>query len=746
MAIFRGVGGSGDSSDNSFLQEVTAQANAAEASATSAANSLAAIQQTEVTSASFDTGNGVLTLAKTGGATVTADLDGRFLTSYTETNNLSSAVTWANVPDANITQSSVTQHQAALSITESQISDLQSYLTSYTETNNLSTAVTWANVPNANITESSVTQHQAALSVTESQISDFGTYLTAHQDISGKANLSGATFTGDVSFNDGVKAKFGTDSDLLIYHNDGEPSVIEDAGELGLVLKTNGNIFAVTSDTNESMITATPDGGVTLHYDGTSKVNVGQDSVAIDDDLSVQTGNDLYVRGGELDVTGDIVVSGTVDGVDVATLGANALTTHQDITGKANLSGATFTGDVRLSDDVELKLGDGDDFRIFHSSATGTTTIREQGTGSLLIQGENLNVTDTSTKSYLSAIAGASTKIYYNGFTRLTTLSGGISVAGDIAVSGTVDGVDIAALNNTVVPSKANLSGANFTGAVAVGSLSSTQTFDVFGATSLYNGLNVVGNITSTGTVDGRDVAADGTKLDGIGKFSFGDPSNIPVQTTAPVTLITSDIPAAGTEVGQYVTARFSYRVRNATTATKKNFSYQIRSEMKSKNTTGVSLGTATYVSSPSSYNGWYYVSGNKTHIISAGRGKVGTTSGGVNSGNLIGSYYDAANDRTYIRISKYPDYNTVYNNVEIFYSVDSFTSVNTWVVQNTYYNTKYVSLVHSANETKHITINDFFGRHSTATTFRIQVDNLSSVSGWDLDVYDLNGTVENAL
>jgi hypothetical protein len=52
-----------------------------------------------------------------------------YLTSFTETNDLSSAVTWANVPDANITQSSVTQHQAALSVTESQISDLQSYIT-----------------------------------------------------------------------------------------------------------------------------------------------------------------------------------------------------------------------------------------------------------------------------------------------------------------------------------------------------------------------------------------------------------------------------------------------------------------------------------------------------------------------------------------------------------------------------------------------------------------------------------------
>jgi hypothetical protein len=55
--------------------------------------------------------------------------DSGYLTSFTETNDLSSAVTWANVPDANITQSSVTQHQAALSITESQISDLGSYIT-----------------------------------------------------------------------------------------------------------------------------------------------------------------------------------------------------------------------------------------------------------------------------------------------------------------------------------------------------------------------------------------------------------------------------------------------------------------------------------------------------------------------------------------------------------------------------------------------------------------------------------------
>ena len=58
--------------------------------------------------------------------------DSGYITSISETNDLTSSVTWANVPDANITQSSVTQHEAALSITSSQVSDLASSTISFT--------------------------------------------------------------------------------------------------------------------------------------------------------------------------------------------------------------------------------------------------------------------------------------------------------------------------------------------------------------------------------------------------------------------------------------------------------------------------------------------------------------------------------------------------------------------------------------------------------------------------------------
>jgi len=66
-----------------------------------------------------------------------------------------------------------------------------SYLTSFTETNNLSTAVTWANIPNANVPAGAVTQHQASLAITESQISDLDKYTNA--DVDTHLNQSGPT-------------------------------------------------------------------------------------------------------------------------------------------------------------------------------------------------------------------------------------------------------------------------------------------------------------------------------------------------------------------------------------------------------------------------------------------------------------------------------------------------------------------------------------------------------------------------
>jgi len=69
-----------------------------------------------------------------------------------------------------------------------------------TELNDLTANVTWADVPDANITESSVVQHSGAIRITESQIVDLQSYLTAHPSISAASSSdnSGRTYIQDI--------------------------------------------------------------------------------------------------------------------------------------------------------------------------------------------------------------------------------------------------------------------------------------------------------------------------------------------------------------------------------------------------------------------------------------------------------------------------------------------------------------------------------------------------------------------
>ncbi len=608
MAIFRGVGGSGDSSDNSFLQEVTAQANAAEASATSAANSLAAIQETEVTSASFNTSDGVFTLTKTSGGTVTTDLDGRY------------------------------------------------------------------------------------------------------------AGLTGATFTGDVLFNDGVKAKFGTDSDLAIYHTDGGNSIIEETGEGALVLKTNGSAFAVLSDDNEYMINATVDGGVNLYNDGTLRLSVGSTLVSTSAGADFRVGsNSFFVDESDdkvgintltpsetLDVDGNIKASGTLatGGYTLSsTDGANghALVTDgsgnvsfadvaTDISGKANLSGDTFTGNVRLSDDVELRLGDGvsGDLRIFHSSGNNSSTIREQGTGNFFIKGNNLFLSDTSGNNYFYGVSGSFTKIYYNGSTKLETKDNGVGVTGNITVSGTVDGRDVATDGSKLDGIEANADvtdTANVTSAGAlmdseVTNLAQVKAFDssdyatATQGTTADNALpkaggQMTGNITFSGTqtVDGRDVSVDGAKLDTLERVYRRRFSKNSYSFATTLQSLTTTYTAISDTIRGHITTNSENELDLQITASHydinsaNEFIFYVRAIAPYSGAEDtVNLGTVSDVSGTTTSIRTFAVSGDITKHLSPYCG-MSTTSTGANAfsfNNNHSWYYDSVSNKTIMTAYNY--------------------------------------------------------------------------------------------
>ena len=683
-----------------------------------------------------------------------------------EVNDLTTSVTWDNVPDAYITASSVIQHETALTITESQISDLRNYLTSFTETNDLSTAVTWDNVPDDYITESSVTQHESALTITESQISNLQSYLTSetsHADVLVDGDFSSAGFMK-------TNGNGGYSVDATTYLSNEIKDEDDMSSNSSTALATQQSIKAYVdahtspevNDLTSSVTWANvPDANITQ-----SSVTQHQGALSITESQISNLQTYLTAE------ANDLSAAVTWANVPNANITESSVTQHQ--TALSITESQISDLDTYLSNEVK----DEDDMASDSATALATQQSIKAYVDSQVSSGGGAEINDLSTTVTWADVPDA-----YITQSSVTQHQAALSIT-----ESQISNLQSYLTTHQDISGKADLSGATFTGLLQVGQLGNGVPINAYGAANLYAGANVIGNISVSGTVDGvdissrdgvlttttatadnalpkaggemtgnitfsgtqtvdgRDLSSDGAKLDGIGKFAFGDPSVTPVQTTSPVTIIESTVPTAGVAVGQHLTASFSFVARNTTATSKKNFAYQIQNQLKSKGTAGVSIGTGTYSSSPSQYNAWYYVSGNKTDIISPHRGKAATSSSGSNSSTVLGAYYDGANDRTYIRITKFPDYNTVYNNVEIFYSIDSFTSSNTWVTHNTSYNSRYVTVIGYSRVTEDITINDYFGKQSTATDFRIRFDNVSSVTGWDLDVWNVTGTVENAL
>jgi hypothetical protein len=140
------------------------------------------------------------------------------------------------------------------------------------------------------ITSASFETSDGVLTLTKSDNS------TVTTDFDGRyAELSGATFTGDISFGDDVKAKFGDSNDLLIYHDttseavgDGR-SVIKDVGTNGLYLSSDGNGIFLENDSRQRALAAFTMPGtspfIRLYYNNSSRLQTTNDGVEVTGDV-----------------------------------------------------------------------------------------------------------------------------------------------------------------------------------------------------------------------------------------------------------------------------------------------------------------------------------------------------------------------------------------------------------------------------------------------------------------------------
>jgi hypothetical protein len=152
---------------------------------------------------------------------------------------------------------------------------------------------------------------------------------------------AGGTFTGDVTFNDNVNLYLGTDSDLQLRHSNSN----------ALIGNNNGPFFIVQYDDDNDIILRSDNGsgGVTNYFRGEGLTGEAQ--------LYHYGSETLATKSTGVDVTGNITVSGTVDGRDVATDGTklDGIEANADVTDATNVQAAGALMDSELTSEASVK-------------------------------------------------------------------------------------------------------------------------------------------------------------------------------------------------------------------------------------------------------------------------------------------------------------------------------------------------------------------------------------------------------
>lgn len=92
---------------------------------------------------------------------------------------------------------------------------------------------------------------------------------------------------------------------------------------------------------------------------------------------------------------------------------------------------ASNSHNILVADDDRLKFGAGTDLEIFHNTANNNSVIKENGSGSLVLAGDNVIIKNTNgTENKAQFNTDAAVKLYHNNIEKFETTSSGATVTG----------------------------------------------------------------------------------------------------------------------------------------------------------------------------------------------------------------------------------------------------------------------------------------------------------------------------
>ena len=274
---------------------------------------------------------------------------------------------------------------------------------------------------------------------------DTNTQLTSEQvqDIVG-AMLTGNTETGievDYQDNDGTidfvvasqtDENFTTADHTKLDGIEANATADQTAAEIRTLVESasDSNVFTDADHTKLNAIEAGAD--VTPSW-----VPSSDPSYATQSYVTTQIGNVIDSAPAALDTLNELAAA-LGDDASFSTTITNSIAT------KLPLAGGTMTGNLNLGEDVKLQLGGSNSLQLYHDGSH--SYIDDTGTGDLILRGNDQIKLFGYNNDHKMAVfnKGGDVKLFHDNSQKFATESGGISVTGNIVVSGTVDGRDVA--------------------------------------------------------------------------------------------------------------------------------------------------------------------------------------------------------------------------------------------------------------------------------------------------------------
>ena len=296
------------------------------------------------------------------------------------------------------------------------------------------------------------------LETTNTGVTVTGALATTSLSATGGITGTGGNFVlGDSSGTSNNRIKLGASGDLQIYH-DGSNSIISEQGTGDLTVNaTSLNLY--NNDIGGAYATFASNGAVELFHAGVKKFETTSAGVSVTGNLdlpdntsgnaSLRLGNsqdffmnhngtnsfiinntgNLYIRdlNGNVHIQGKDAEEGIIVKADAEVeLYYNNGLKFETISGGVQVTGELYADGVRVGDDEQIRFGDGEDLRLYHSGShgilnniTGSFQVQDAGTEKFRVSGTGTSFKDdifiANDNDKINIGASNDLQIYHNG-------------------------------------------------------------------------------------------------------------------------------------------------------------------------------------------------------------------------------------------------------------------------------------------------------------------------------------------